>query len=210
LIAVIEGLLFDLDGTLVDNHDGYMEDVLARTGEHFGRRLTLEDARDLWYSRGTSTRDALISGWGFEPDDFWEVFNRFDSTENRLASTYLYDDVYALAEIPLPKAIVTHTPIDITHRIMEKVGIADMFCTVVSCDECSGWKPSPLPVIYALTELRLEPQQAMFVGDTESDMDSARDAGVVSVMLDRNNWHPDVKADHTIRSLRELPGLPGL
>jgi phosphoglycolate phosphatase len=168
------------------------------------------EARDLWYSRGVSTRDDVIRGWGFEPDTFWEIFNQFDTPDGRIENTYLHDDVEALYEIPLQKAIVTHTPSDITLKILEMFGISGMFSAVVSCDECSGWKPSPLPVIYALTELELSPVKAIFVGDTESDVDSARDAGVTSVILDRNGWHADTKADFKIASLHELPELLGI
>jgi len=204
-----DGLLFDLDGTLVDNDDQYMEGVLSCVGERLGRGLTVEQARDLWYSRGAPTREEVIRGWGLDPDEFWKVFNELDTEENRLAHTYLHGDVVVLREIRLPKAIVTHTPQELTRKILERVGISDMFSAVVSCDECSGWKPSPLPVIYALAELGLQPTRALFIGDTASDVAAAQDAGVASAILDRNGWQRDLSADYYLGSLRELPALLG-
>ncbi len=91
-MAQIKGLIFDLDGTIIDNYDDYMELMLTRVGHDIGADLGLKQAKELWYPVDAVSRDEVIRRWGIDPDRYWTIFNRYESLEEKLKSTYLHED----------------------------------------------------------------------------------------------------------------------
>ena len=203
----IKGLIFDLDGTIIDNYDKYLEHMLTCVGDEIGCKFTLKHAKDLWYSIGAESRDEVISGWGVEPDRFWEVFNRFESLEEKLKNTYVYDDALFLKDLDMPKGIVTHTSLEHTQKLLELVDMRECFMSIIACTEETGFKPSPLPIMYCLMEMKIKPEEAIYFGDTISDMMAARYAGVKCAYVNRFNRPIDFSPDYEIDSLEKISGI---
>ena len=126
-MAKIKGLIFDLDGTIIDNNDVYMESMLKRVGKDIGQDLGLRHAQELWYSIGAMSRDEVIARWGIDPDQFWLAFNKFESLDEKLKNTYIHLDALALKKLNMPMGIVTHTSLEHTTRLLELVGMRSYF-----------------------------------------------------------------------------------
>ena len=203
-MARIKGLIFDLDGTLIDNDEAYMERMLRRVGHDLGRDLSLKHARELWYSIDSESRDEVIRRWGCNPDKFWTAFNRYENIEEKLKSTYLHKDTAVLKDLELPKGIVTHTSYDHTDRLLKKVGMRQYFHPIVACTEDTGYKPSPLPIIYCVVDMKLDPEVVAYVGDTLSDMLAARNAGIKSIYINRYGRPISFKPDYEIDSMEKI------
>lgn len=208
-MAKIKGLIFDLDGTIIDNNDSYMENMLQQVGREIGEELNLRHAQDLWYSLGALSRDEVIARWGLDPDKFWAVFNKYENLEEKLKNTYLHHDAAFLKELKLPKGIVTHTTLDHTVRLLELVGLENCFHPIISCTEDTGFKPSPLPLIYCVLTMGLGFDEVLFIGDTVSDMMAARDAGIKSVYINRFDRPIPFKPDYEIDSLEKVMEIIG-
>ncbi|CAJ37661.1 HAD family hydrolase [Methanocella arvoryzae] len=206
-MSEIKGLIFDLDGTIIDNYDRYLEHMLTCVGNDLGFCFTLGHAKDLWYSIGAESRDQVIHSWGLDPDRFWTAFNRHESLEKKIENTYLYKDALFLASLKIPKGIVTHTSLEHTTRLLEHVGMREHFDPIIACTEETGFKPSPLPLIYCLMEMQIKPEEAVYVGDTWSDMMAARNAGIKSVYVNRFNRPIDFVPDYEIDSLEKIAGI---
>ena len=206
-MAQIKGLIFDLDGTIIDNDDGYMELMLKRVGSEIGRDLGLRHARELWYSIGAVSRDEVIARWGIDPDRFWSVFNKYESLDEKLASTYLHRDALALKYIGVPMGIVTHTSLEHTSKLLEHVGMRPYFDPIIACTEDTGYKPSPLPMIYCVMTMRLGFDEVLYVGDTVSDMMAAREAHIKCVYVNRFDRRMDFRPDYEIDSLEKLSAI---
>ncbi|AFD00405.1 haloacid dehalogenase superfamily, subfamily IA [Methanocella conradii HZ254] len=205
----IRGLIFDLDGTLIDNYDGYMELMLRRVGRDLGREFTLSHAKELWYSINSESRDEVIMRWGVNPDRFWTVFNRYEDINEKLENTYLHDDADILKGLNIPKGIVTHTSYEHTDRLLQKVGMRQYFRPIIACTEDTGYKPSPLPIIYCVVGMKLKPEEVAYVGDTLSDMLAARYAGVKSIYINRYNRPIKASPDYEIKRMDELLEILG-
>jgi phosphoglycolate phosphatase len=203
-MSAIKGLIFDLDGTIIDNNDDYMESMLCRVGKDIGRDLGLRHAQDLWYSVGTMSRDEVICGWGLDPDAFWKVFNKYESLDEKLKNTYLHRDALALRTLNIPMGIVTHTSLEHTSKLLELVDMRQYFDPIVACTEDTGFKPSPLPLIYCVMTMKLNFDEVLYVGDTASDMMAAKEAHVKSVYVNRFNRPLCFKPDYEIDSLEKL------
>jgi phosphoglycolate phosphatase len=206
-MAKIKGLIFDLDGTIIDNNDEYMESMLKRVGKDIGRDLGLRHAQELWYAIGAMSRDEVIARWGIDPDQFWLAFNKFESLDEKLKNTYIHLDALALKKLGLPMGIVTHTTLEHTTRLLELVDMRQYFDPIISCNEDIGFKPSPLPLIYCVMNMKLEFDEILFVGDTASDIMAAKEAHIKSVYINRFNRPVIVKPDYEIDSLEKLTGI---
>ncbi len=209
-MAHINGLIFDLDGTIIDNSDDYMELMLKRVGDDLGYDFTLKHAKELWYSINTESRDAVIKSWGFNPDKFWTAFNKYENIDEKLKSTYLHDDTAILKGIKMPMGIVTHTSYDHTDKLLQKVGMRQYFNPIIACTEETGYKPSPLPIIYCVIDMKLKFDEVMYVGDTLSDILAAKNAGITSVYINRFNRPITAKPDFEIDSLEKIADIISL
>jgi|GEM_PF-4045187 len=203
-MAQIKGLIFDLDGTIIDNREDYMELMLQKVGRDLGRELTLEHARELWYAINAESRDEVIERWGINPDKFWTIFNKYENIEDKLKSTYLHSDTEVLKGLDLPKGIVTHTSYDHTDKLLKLVGMRPFFNPIISCTEDTGYKPSPLPLIYCVIDMKLGLDEVVYVGDTLSDMMAARNAGIKNVYINRYARPISIRPDYEIRSMEQI------
>ncbi len=206
-MSAIKGLIFDLDGTIIDNNDDYMESMLRRVGKDIGRDLGLRHAQELWYSVGMMSRDEVICGWGLDPDAFWSVFNRYESLDEKLKNTYLHKDALVLRNLNMPMGIVTHTSLEHTSKLLELVDMRQYFDPIIACNEDTGFKPSPLPLIYCVMTMKLNFGEVLYVGDTASDMMAAKEAHVKSVYVNRFNRPLCFKPDYEIDSLEKIIDL---
>ena len=92
---------------------------------------------------------------------------------------------------------------DTMRPLLKEFGLSDRFELVVTSLDVERPKPAPDPLFKILTHFKAEPRQALFVGDSDVDADTARAAGVPFVAY-RN---PSLPADHHIDRLRDLRPL---
>lgn len=84
---------------------------------------------------------------------------------------------------------------------LSQFGIEDCFDAFVTAEDTEAHKPDPAPIRAALRKLDRKPEQAVMLGDTWYDMECARRAGVIPVLVgwseaywyrkDRESGKPD-------------------
>jgi len=74
-------------------------------------------------------------------------------------------------------AVYTNKPVRVSRSIVEGLGIAGHFRLVHGGNSFERKKPDPMGVESILREFGAAPTQAMFVGDSEVDVQTARNAG---------------------------------
>ena len=93
-------------------------------------------------------------------------------------------------------------------ELAASLGLADHLDFAITSAETGAEKPDPAMFRAALERARVDPQEAVHVGDQlSSDVDGARRAGIAPVLLDRDRNHPGYKGCPRIESLTELPPL---
>jgi len=75
-------------------------------------------------------------------------------------------------------ALVTSKATRGTNRILEQTGMSGKFDAIITADDVERHKPHPEPLLKALEVLKVRPEQAVYVGDSLFDIDSAQRAGV--------------------------------
>lgn len=178
----LTGVLFDLDGTLLDTAPD-MHGALARLMQEHGLDPLPYAAVRGHVSHGSR---ALVQ-LGFPDVD--------EPARERLKQRFL--DIYAehlclatclfpgmeetlteMAARGLRLGVVTNKPGWLTMPLMDALGLTPRFATIVSGDTLPERKPSPEPMRYAARQARGEPGQFVYIGDAERDIAAGRAAGM--------------------------------
>ena len=198
----IEGVLFDLDGTLIDS----VPDLAAAIDlmlQSIGKAPAGETKVNRWVGNGASAlvKRALADAdngdelhqacFANELDDeeYASAYAIFETTyAQRLThATGLYDGVLKVladlkaAEIKL--GLITNKPRRFTLPLLDALNIHHYFSDVICGDDLEHKKPHPLPVLTSLENLTVDARQAIMVGDSISDVKSAAAAGVKAVAV---------------------------
>ena len=91
---------------------------------------------------------------------------------------------------------------------LERGDLRGLFEVVVTADDVAEPKPAPEGLHLALRALGVAPHQALYVGDTDSDHDFARAAGVAFVAVASGFTRPERRAPYPrLDAVTALPGF---
>ena len=182
----VKALVFDLDGTLIDSKKDLVLAVNATLRE-VGRAELPEDLVASYVGSGAPV---LISrALGGAPDGaelqralaFFLMYYEAHKLDNTAAYAGVAD---ALAELRgVPMAVLTNKPVNISVRILEGLGLRDYFQFVYGGNSFATKKPDPLGANTLLRELNVYAGDAVMVGDSEVDVQTARNAGMISAIV---------------------------
>jgi phosphoglycolate phosphatase len=205
LRGAVKALIFDLDGTLIDSKRDLVLSVNATLREM--RRAELPE--DLVASYVGSGAPVLISralGGAAEPEELQRALNFFLAyyDEHKLDFTKAYLGVREALEAlrGVPMAVLTNKPVNISVRILEGLGLAEFFRAIYGGNSFATKKPDPLGAKTILEEMGIVGAQAAMVGDSEVDVQTARNAGMISAIVnfgfgthDRKRFPADIYID---------------
>jgi phosphoglycolate phosphatase len=215
-------VLFDLDGTLIDS----APDIAAAVNELLGRRglgpLTLDQVVSM-IGNGTKklTERAFAATSGpLSPDELdqryaemLEIYGRHLTGVTTLLPGAA-ELIAALRRQGARLGVVTNKPQRFIETIVEHFGLDGDFDVVIGSDAGVTPKPAPDMLYAAMDKLDAGPRDTVMVGDSTSDVESARAAGVASVIRRGGYTHTPAEmlgADLVIDRLDELIAvLPAL
>ncbi len=166
------GVIFDLDGTLLDTLEDLMDSVNA-TLSRFGYPLrTLEEIR-LFVGNGAKVLIDLAVPAGADPQPVYAAFREYYQKNCQVKTAPYPGIIEMLASLNLPVAIVSNKPDSAVKALC-----AEYFPGVYALGESPDCprKPAPDMVFRAMQDLGVE--QCIYVGDSEVDVATARNAGV--------------------------------
>ena len=75
---------------------------------------------------------------------------------------------------------------------LETLGIHSYFEYSLAAGTIDAWKPDPLIFQHAMTQMKVRPEQAVYVGDNYfADVIGARNAGILPVLIDPVDLFPE-------------------
>ena len=179
-------ILFDLDGTLIDALPDLVEGVNALMRRYELAELSREQvsefigkgARHL-IERSFAARGTILGA--IELDAMVEEYVAVMLT-NDGAHTRVFDGVSeaidCLKAHGIRVALVTNKVRAMTERVIERLGCAHWFDTVVCGDDTSCPKPAPDMLWLACRNLGVAASESVMVGDSRNDALAARAAGM--------------------------------
>lgn len=210
-LASVRVLIFDLDGTLIDSKQDLIRSVNAMLVET-GREPLHEDTVSSYIGHGAPRLVARALGNGATEQECESALKFFLAhyNEHKLDSTRAYPGVpEALEELrDFPMAVLTNKPVRVSRKILEGLGLAKYFRAAYGGNSFETKKPDPLGAKKILEELSAAPAEALLVGDSEVDVQTARNAGTLAAAVnygfgthDRATYPADIYLDR----LTELP-----
>jgi phosphoglycolate phosphatase len=181
------GVVFDLDGTLVDS----IED-LGDSMNHVLRShdLPVHDYESYKYFVGKGVRNLVISSLPEErrKDNFVDLCldQMVDHYEgNCLNKTKLYDGIEELLSV-LKKdgfrmAVFSNKREALTTKVVDALFASEFFDLVVGARPELPKKPDPAGALLISNHLNLSPEKMVYLGDTNIDMKTANNAGMYAV-----------------------------
>lgn len=189
-ISRISGICFDIDGTLSDTDDQFVQrlnkwlkpfqfifserDILT-----ISRRIIMVTESPATYLHGLPDRlgiDGILAGLG---DYFYrkglrsspEPFSLIDGIDGMLEALYtLY-----------PLGIVSARGESSVNYFLDQFHLNRYFQIVVTAQTCRRTKPHPSPILWAAENMGILPEECLMVGDTTVDITAGKSAGAQTV-----------------------------
>lgn len=186
----MRALIFDLDGTLADTAADLLGAANTALGQAGLPLLDIVTDRQVAGRGGKSMIRASLAKAGFGPDDARadELYAPLlTAYETRIAEeTRLYDGVElaleTLAADGWRLGICTNKPERLALILLERLGILGRFGAVLGADSLAIRKPDPGHFTETARRIGADPAHAVMIGDTRTDLDTARAAGVPCIL----------------------------
>ncbi len=176
----VRALIFDLDGTLIDSKLDLALSVNATLAE-MGRSPLPHEQIFSYVGQGAHALIARALGSAASEQDCMlglEFFIKYYSA-HKLDNTTLYPGVRETLDVlkGMPMAVYTNKPVRVSRSIIQELGVADHFRSVYGGNSFERKKPDPMGVELILREFGAAPTQVMIVGDSDVDVQTARNSG---------------------------------
>ena len=181
---MIDTLIFDFDGTLMDTNN-----VIIESWQHVYRTYTGHDG-DIDYilaTFGEPLEESLENAFPDVPVDetvntyrtwhhehYWDMIDLFPDIKEMLTEAKSRGYRLAIATSRLKETLFLG---------LDKYNLTDLFDTIVTVEEVVNHKPEPDCLLKVLEKLDVPPERAVMVGDSRLDMMCAHNAGVKAILV---------------------------
>ncbi len=187
----IEGLIFDLDGTLANTMPLHMK-AWKQACQSYGMDMSSKFLRSFTGTPGKNIAYAVIKYYSKEgiidPDIIAER-----KKENFINMQHLVKEVKPVADIVrkyhgiIPMALGTGGHRDTVIRTLEVIGMRDYFDHIVTADDVINHKPDPETFLKCAQLLGISPGKIMVFEDGDLGIRAAKTAGMHPV--DVRGWY---------------------
>jgi len=213
---MIDAILFDLDGTLIDSAPGVTWSLNKALAEEGRAALSVDRIKDL-VGKGAIhlVADALKDTGGMESDAqrdkvkdaFLQIYS-----ENPVQDTIIFPGVMdVLDELhvkEIPIALCTNKPRKTTMPVLDIFGMTKYFPIIVCGDDVPNSKPDGRHLLDTLAAMDMFDATAIMVGDSENDILAAHDAKMASICVSFGYCHmpyDELKPTILINHFSEFP-----
>lgn len=209
---MIENLIFDLDGTIVNSYPHFVESFIA---------ACKKNGIDVPYDRNTVYRMLKIT----VPDAYKKLDVEHKTTYEKFYADYvaIYSEHYVeqpgfaqtIDLIKRAKAagkknfIYTHTG-PIAKEILRNIGILNDFEFVLDASYPFPMKPAPDALLFLAEHCGLNPQECLMIGDRPIDALAGMNAGMLGFLWDEDDLYKDIKVDYHTKDITDVAKIVGI
>ncbi len=207
------GLIFDLDGTLIDSGPDLATAVNLTLAELGLPPMAREEvAKYLGHGPGRLIRDAMGPDYAHLADAAFPIFNRH-YTEHLVEGTFVFPGIRECLEMWSDHAcmgVVTNKEQGWTDELLRRLDLAHFFDPVLGYGALPEHKPAPGPLLECARRWNLPPSACVMVGDSEVDVQAGRAARMWVVGVTWGNRPPEMvrslAPDFVADEAWQLPG----
>ena len=179
-------IIYDLDGTLVDT----LQDI-AQAANHMLAQLGLppKPTEEIRRYIGSGLHELVCRC--LQTDDHQRIdqgarLYRAFYTQHLLDFSRLYPYAQTVLDYfrARHQAVITNKPNPYSRQILEALGVASYFFKLIAGDEEFPKKPDPTAVQALMRAAGAKPSETVFVGDSLIDIETGRQAGILTVGIE--------------------------
>lgn len=200
--------VFDLDNTLHDADAHVFPHMHQAMTDYLMTHLDLDEAgasnlRERYWRRYGATLQGLMRHHGTDPEHFLRHTHQFPAL-HRMVLRWRGLRV-ALQKLPGRKIVYSNAPAHYTRRVLDLLGIADLFERVFTIEH-AGYRPKPDPHGYRrlFHRMGLKPWNCVMVEDTLANLEIAKKLGMKTVLVGALPKRPGY-VDLSVKSVLQLP-----
>ena len=177
-----KAVIFDLDGTLLNTIEDLTDSTNFALAHYNSPKRTLTEIRQ-FVGNGVKKLIERAIHDGVNNPDFEQCLNTFKQhyKENMFNKTMPYENIISMLEkiknLGIKTAVVSNKFDDAVKVLCEKyfAGLID-FCAGENEKKGIRKKPAPDTVLKVLNKFKIRPKDAIYVGDSEVDIQTAKNA----------------------------------
>lgn len=208
-----KGVLFDLDGTLLDTNDLILKSFQYSFYKHYHRDPDLAVAKAYF---GRPLREALEVMAPGKVEEVLKTYREYNLIHHDILAKSFAGVAEVIQDMHNSGVLMGIVTSKSRHTALRGLKLFDMdkfFSVIIGFEQCQHHKPHPEPVQLALAGLGLGPGDCLMVGDSPFDIISGRDAGVktAAVRWSEVPWEDVMAArpDFVLDTIAALPSLCG-
>ena len=210
----IHAILFDLDGTLLDGAPNF----------HRAANKMLEEQEKPpveWHTfrrRQSSLEEMMRHAFDVE-DNHPELPSLVKSFDQKYREDYRTQGfclfkgtetiLNTLKEAGILWGIVTNKPSDTTYEVVNHSPLLKTAHIIVPGDTLAQKKPHPLPLLHACEQIKVLPENTIYVGDMKTDIIAATAARMRSIAV-THGYHPEYEDPHSWGATYVVPDFKAL
>ena len=207
----MRGIVFDLDGTLVDGYEGITSGVNAARAAFGLPPLGEQDVRGrVGLGLSNLMEDVVGPERAVEGAEiFRSVYDRVCVEQTR-AVPGLAGTLAAIRARGLRMSVASNKPVAYSLRILEPLGVLPMFDLIAGPETAGALKPEPPMIRACLAAMNVRADEALYVGDMTIDAVAGERAGVAVVLVCGGSTSPEglrSTGKPVLGTLDELLGL---
>lgn len=190
-----DALLFDLDGTLWDSEDAFVETL----------KSILEKTSDKVIQRGAIRRKlrkntplGVIKEFSvFSYSSFWREYKN-----NYHLVRLFFDNTQTVLQELLKRGkrlgVVTSLKKPVAMDLLRRFALIKPMSVIITPSDTRARKPSPVPIQKALASLRMKENKVLYIGNSDFDIIAAREAGCSSGLAKWGAKQPILEKPHYV------------
>lgn len=190
-MPLLQGLIFDLDGTLMDSAPDLRHSVNLTLKAHSRRLLSLEEVTDMVGDGMLALLKRAFAATGEPVDDaqsysfFQEFLTHYRSQKPDPSQIYphVLDVLQHFQNAGVKLGICTNKQEAATHQLLEELNMKKYFTFIAGGDTFPVHKPNPGHVIGAIKNLGVPAANCVMVGDSSNDVLAAHGADIPSIVV---------------------------
>jgi len=204
---MIKAVIFDIDGVLLDSFEAnlkFYQDLMVEVG-HQGRPTREEFPRlfhmNIW--------DMIKKLTKLESEEeirkIWELGRtKIPHYRQLLKMPNGAQEVIRILSKDYVIGVVSSRVRRGIEEFFEVSKLKEYFKAAVAYEDTENHKPHPEPLLLAMKQLNVKPEEAVYVGDVESDIQAAKAAGMKVIIYSPTSIEG---ADLNTSDFKEIPGL---